>query len=211
MAHDSSFSFQVPFACGHVDEHNAVIHGVSMITGNLTAEGHELEVDATTLRQVFDCAVKAGQVPVKLNHGSGIEWLNGYLDNFHIDGDKVRGDWHLLKSHDETPKMLERATRQPGTFGLSVAFKGGGERVAGGKKAARCTKLLATDCVTAPAANPGGLFSARRGSDDCGPRDRGWDDFGAMNSEAVDTRNKGIMDNPTNATSQASQVGEPQL
>ncbi len=155
------FSFQVPFACGTVDKANAVIRGVSIMTGDLTAIGHDLEVDDTTLSQVLACAKAEGKVPVKNNHGSGVENINGYLDNFYLDGKKVRGDWHLLVSHEETPKMLERAERMPGCFGLSAAFKGEGSKVAGGKKAARCSKLLAVDCVTAPAANPGGLFSAK--------------------------------------------------
>jgi hypothetical protein len=46
----------------------------------------------------------------------------------------------------------------PGCFGLSVKFKGQGEKK-GLKKFARCEKLLSVDCVTQPAANPDGLFS----------------------------------------------------
>lgn len=146
---------------GQVDRANAVIRNVSLITGFLTAEGHDLEVDATTLTQILLSAQKMGQVPVKLNHGSGIENVCGYLENFRLEGNKVKGDWHLLKSHSETDKMLERAERMHSAFGLSVAFKGKGVLIAGGKKAARCEELKAVDCVTSPAANPDGLFSSR--------------------------------------------------
>lgn len=159
------FTFHVPFSSGKVDRQNGIIRGVSLMTGGITAIGHDLEVDDTTLKQVVTCAMKAtgGQIPVKLNHGSGIENLCGYIDasSVVLEGSKVRGDWHLLKSHEEYNKLMERAETMPSCFGLSAAFKGGGMPVKGGKKAARCEQLLAVDCVTAPAANPDGLFSAK--------------------------------------------------
>lgn len=159
------FRFHIPFT-GTVDRDRGIIKGVSLMTGNLTAEGHDLEVDETTLKQVLQCAKKTGKIPVKLDHGSGITSLCGYIDGAtaQIDGEKVRGDWHLLTSHDEYDTLMERAEKMPECFGLSAAFKGGGEvlRVGtkAGKKAARCERLLAVDCVTQPAANPDGLFSA---------------------------------------------------
>ena len=172
----TDFHFHVPFSfTGTVDRENAIVRGVALITGGITAEGHDLEVDDTTIQQIFDCAVKAVKVPVKLNHGAGVEMLNGYLTNFHLDGNKPRGDWHLLKSHEETPSMLERAEVMPECFGMSVAFRGAGEKIKGGKMAARCKKLLAVDCVTQPAANPEGLFS-------------------------VDSRRKGMAEEPTQKT-----------
>ncbi|MEA3211480.1 MAG: hypothetical protein QOE70_4537, partial [Chthoniobacter sp.] len=97
-------------------------------------------------------------MPVNLDHGSGIKDTCGFLTNFRIDENKLRADWHLLRSHDETPKMLERAERMPECFGMSVKFKGGGEKK-GLKKFARAEKLISVDCVTQPAANPEGLFS----------------------------------------------------
>ena len=157
---DAVFLFHSPLA-GQVDHANAMIRDVSLITGGIVAEGHDLHVDTTTLNQVLLSAQEAGQVPVKLNHGSGVENVCGYLENFHIAGNKVLGDWHLLKTHGETEMMLERAERMPGCFGLSVAFKGKGVDVGGGKKAARCEALKAVDCVASPAANPDGLFSAK--------------------------------------------------
>jgi len=155
------FQFQVPFLGGQVDKANGVIRGVSLITGNLTAEGHDLEVTPETLREVLACAVKEGKVPVKLNHGSGVENICGYLENFSLSGDKVRGDWHLLKSHREYATTMEKAEVMPGCLGLSVAFKGKGVATQGGRKRAKCDRLIAADCVTQPAANPDGLFSAK--------------------------------------------------
>ncbi|MEA3210349.1 MAG: hypothetical protein QOE70_3406 [Chthoniobacter sp.] len=55
------------------------------------------------------------------------------------------------------PKMLERAERMPECFGMSVKFKGGGEKK-GLKKFARAEKLISVDCLTQPAANTEGLI-----------------------------------------------------
>lgn len=181
------YTFETFGADGAVDAENAVISGVSMITGGLTAKGHGLEVDGKTLKQIYLCAKKMGQVPVKTNHGSGVDAVNGFLTNFRIDGDKVRGDWHLLRTYATTEHLLEMAERMPNSVGLSVAFRGepetadgetifhdektktdytlaaGGRKVplkAGTPKHARCTELVSTDLVASPAANPGGMFSA---------------------------------------------------
>ncbi|MEA3207863.1 MAG: hypothetical protein QOE70_920, partial [Chthoniobacter sp.] len=157
--------FHVPFQ-GTVDFDEAIIRDVAVITGDIEAEGHDLIVDGTTVKQLHALAKK--KVPVNLDHGSGIKDTCGFLTNFRIDENKLRADWHLLRSHDETPKMLERAERMPECFGMSVKFKGGGEKK-GLKKFARAEKLISVDCVTQPAANPEGLFSvpkltrARRG------------------------------------------------
>jgi hypothetical protein len=150
----------VGFSNSRVDTDNLVIRGVTMITGNLTADGHDLHVDDTTIKQLHELAVKRGKVPVTLEHTGGIKDVNGYLTNFSIQGNKLKADWHLLQYHDETPVMLERAEKQPETFGLSVAFKGKGVQF-NGKKCARAEKLLSADCVKRPAAAPDGLFSAK--------------------------------------------------
>jgi len=145
---------------GIVDPGKAVIHGVSLITGNVSAEGHDLYVDGICVNQLFELAKKMGKVPVTLDHGGGIKSVNGFVDNFRIDGAHLRGDWNLLKSHDETPIMLERAERMPEGFGMSVAFKGDKKGTLHmGQKCARAEKLISVDCVTRPAANPNGMFS----------------------------------------------------
>ena len=146
---------------GVIDTTDCVIKGVSLITCGCEAEGHNLQVDDETVGKLFQLAKGRGKVPVNLDHGTGIEKMNGYVTNFRMDGDKLRGDWHLLKNHSETPLMLERAATMPDCFGLSVAFKGQGVEVSPGKKAARAEKLLSVDCVTRPAANADGLFGAR--------------------------------------------------
>ena len=161
MVKDFTILFNVTHSLttGVVDKIAGVIRGVSLITGNLTAEGHDLEVDDTTLHQALACATKRVKVPVKLDHGGGMKSVCGYVTNFSQDGNKLRGDWHLLKTHSEYNVTLERAEVMPECFGMSLAFKGHGEAIRGGKKAARCVSLKAIDCVTDPAANPNGLFS----------------------------------------------------
>jgi len=147
-----------------VDRSNGIIRGVSVITAGITARGHDLEVDMTTLRQIKECAEKMGTVPTKWNHKTGADAVNGYLKNFQIDGNQLRADWHLLKSHSQYDQALELAERMPKNVGLSAAFLGDDEPIEKeGKKlmAARCDSLISVDLVATPAANPSGLLEAK--------------------------------------------------
>ncbi|MCC6739188.1 MAG: hypothetical protein IT452_09085 [Planctomycetia bacterium] len=134
-----------------------MIRGVSLITGGLTARGHELFVDDTTISQMLASGISKGTVPVKLDHKSGVENVCGFVTNFRVEGNKLLGDWHLLRTHPHYETTMEKAERMPTCFGLSAAFVGQ-EEVREGRKLARCQELLAVDCVTQPAANPTGLF-----------------------------------------------------
>lgn len=145
---------------GKVDAKNGVIRGVSVITSGITAKGHNLETDATTLLQMKGLADEKGQVPVKWNHKTGADAVNGYLMNFRIEDDKLKADWHLLKNHSQYEHALELAERLPTGVGLSASFVGKNEKKAG-KQLARCDDLLSVDLVATPAANPDGLFEAR--------------------------------------------------
>lgn len=131
---------------------------MSVITSGIKARGHDLEVDNTTVAQMFSCAESMGKVPVKWNHKTGADAVNGYLDNFYLDGNQLRADWHLLKAHNQYEQALELAERMPSGIGLSASFQGEGEMVGGSKKA-RCKDLVSVDLVANPAANPNGLFS----------------------------------------------------
>lgn len=148
---------------GQVDPINGIVRGVSLITGGIKARGHDLEVDATTLEQVLNLAEKAGKVPVKWNHKTGADAVNGYLSDCYLEGNKVKGDWHLLQSHSQYKQALELATRMPENVGLSVAFLGK-EQLVKGTKRARCEELVSADLVAQPAANPDGLFEEGPGS-----------------------------------------------
>lgn len=191
--------FHTPFNSAlKVDATNGVIHGVAVITSGVKARGHDLEVDAKTLHQIKECAEKLGTVPVKWNHRTGADAVNGYLDNFRIEGEKLLGDWHLLKSHDRFSQAIEMAERMPANVGLSAAFMGEDE-MEGGVKKARCSELISVDLVANPAANPSGLFEAK---------------LPAAATEfagSVDTPNKErtFMDNQNQA--QASAATEPSM
>lgn len=155
--------FYSNFVADKVDSINGIIRGVSVMTSGLIARGHDLEVDSTTLEQVKTCAESKTQVPVKINHKSGAEAVCGFLTNFHLDGSKLKADWHLLKTHPQKDTILEVAERMPGGVGLSASFlpPAKAEKAKSGKTAARCSELLSVDYVTLPAANPDGMFGAK--------------------------------------------------
>lgn len=147
---------------GQIDEVNAVIRGVSVITSGLIARGHDLEVDNITLQQMLAKGQEKGQVPVKVDHKSGAAAVCGFLTNFRIEGSKLKADWHLLESHPQKAQILEVARRMPRGVGLSASFISPEqpEKTSSGRTAARCDELISVDYVTLPAANPDGLLSA---------------------------------------------------
>lgn len=146
-----------------IDAAAGIIHSVAVITADVEAIGHpNLFTDATTLQQMRDCGSAMGQVQVKWNHGSGADAVCGYLTNFHIVGNKLRADWHLLATHPQREQALELASRMPKCIGLSAAFQGQPEQRRG-RKFARCQKMCAVDVVARPAANPDGLLEAGPG------------------------------------------------
>ena len=149
--------FHVPLETASVDADKGVIKGVSVITSGLTAVGHNIKVDDTTLLEMQVAAKKRGQVPVKWNHKTGADEVCGYLTDFRVDGSKLLADWHLLAKHPRRDQALELATRMPTGVGLSASFFGKNEKK-GGQELARCNRLQSVDLVAAPAANPGGLF-----------------------------------------------------
>ena len=156
------FSFDLPFRADRVDKTNAIVREVSIITAGVTARGHELDVDQTTLKQMLECCSAKGQVPVKANHKSGVQDVTGYLTNFSIRDNKLKADWHILQSYPGREQILETAERMPTGIGLSVAFLGPDKPVVeGGRTKARCEEVLSVDYVTMPAANPDGLFAAK--------------------------------------------------
>ncbi len=159
------YHFDSPtLASDSVDLENGIIKGVSVITSGITARGHDLEVDKTTLVQMFECAKAKGKVKTKWNHKSGADSVNGYLKNFSIVGDRLRADWHLMKKHSQYEQALELAVEMPEGIGLSASFAGEPE-LKNGRKFARCEELISTDLVADPAANPNGLFEAEVDND----------------------------------------------
>lgn len=158
----ATFQFHVPILTGTVDKQAGEIRGVKVITCGVEAKGHNLQVDGTTVQQIIECGKTRKKVQVKLDHKSGVSAMCGYLHNFRKVGEDGVADWRLLKTHAEFNTLMERAEEMPECFGLSAAFSGPekGEKI-GKISFARCSDLLAVDCVTNPAANPTGLFSER--------------------------------------------------
>jgi hypothetical protein len=150
-----------------VDREAGVIAGVSVISVG-EAKGHSMFVDATTLEQVKLAAESHEDgVKVKTDHWSGFNGIVGLIKNFSIDGEKLRGDLHLLENHEAREKVLEMAEKMPSQFGISISFSGEAEAkevevdgVTREMKFARCEALEACDLVDSPAANKDGLFSA---------------------------------------------------
>lgn len=143
---------------GAVDREAGIIRGVSVVTEG-EAKGHGLFADAETLLSVKAVAdqFKDG-VAVKTDHGTGFSSIVGALKTFRIDGQQLRADLHLIKSHDEYATIAELAESQPSTFGLSMDFSYKAQKIEG-KEYVRVIDLFSVDLADRPAANPGGLFS----------------------------------------------------
>ena len=204
-----TINFEFSLVGADVGKEEGVIKGVSIITSGVQAKGHDLEVDQTTLNQMLSCATKKGKVKVKWNHRTGADAINGNLRNFRLEDGKLKGDWHLLKSHPSYNHALELAAEMPEEVGLSASFGGlselgdgtkiheadeqtkhqyiikGMERlpVPEGRRFARCSHLVSVDLVADPAANPGGLFEAKVDTPQKGMADNNNQDGGAANHE----------------------------
>lgn len=147
---------------GTINQEAGVIKGVSLITKG-TAKGHDLVVDDTTLNQL-EASLQAAKEPgvkAKLNHRTGVEAIFGHVNNIRREGEKLKGDLHLLKTHKDYDHTIELLSTMPSQIGLSVAFQGDKEVGADGRTFARCKNIVSVDLVTDPAANPDGLFEAK--------------------------------------------------
>lgn len=140
------------------DIKDGVIRGVSVITTG-EAKGHNVFIDAKSLQTFLSAAQnRPGGVPVKMDHGTGFYHIVGKLENFRIDGESLRADLQLLKTHEQYPRILEMASTMAEAFGLSVSSVASSEEI-DGKQYLRCDELNSVDLVDRPAANPTGLFS----------------------------------------------------
>lgn len=158
MAKGATTFFQA-IAGSAIDAEAGIIRGVSVVTEG-KAQGHDVSIDSKTLQQALEIASAfKGGLRVKANHGTGVDAIIGTLRNFSISGNKLIADLHLLKSHDEFSHILEMAKEIPESFGLSLTFNMGKEKIEG-KNFARVADIYSADLVDIPAANPNGLFNA---------------------------------------------------
>jgi len=146
------------YADARIDREAGIIRGVSVFqAGELPDRG--LHADGRTLSDLKTlCAAYANGVKVKADHGSGIFDVSGVLRNFRIDGNTLRADLHILKSEENSGKLMEMAQEIPDTFGLSVSIEQELEQI-GERMLIRPTAVFSVDLVTEPAACPTGLFS----------------------------------------------------
>ena len=134
--------------------------GISVITAG-PALGHGMVIDAETLSQVVEKGNEAGQVKVLSDHSSSVSNIIGYLENFGLDGGRVRADLTLLESHEGFAYFSELLSTLPGQIGFSISFSGVPREAADGTQLADVQTLFSVDLVTTPAANPTGVYSAR--------------------------------------------------
>lgn len=176
--------FASVFASAQVDREAGVIRGVAVITVG-PALGHGLMIDSTTLDQVMQSATTyANGLKVKMNHEGRAGDIIGFVKNFAVDGEVLRGDFYLLKSSPHREYVLELAETIPDTFGMSISFSGPDESK-DGKLFARCTEIYSCDLVTEPAANPSGLFSVGEQSTQPIPEDMNPEDIKKIVTECM--------------------------
>jgi len=133
--------------------------GISVITAG-PALGHGMVIDAETLSQVVERGNEAGQVKVLSDHSSSISNIIGYLENFSLDGDRVRADLTLFQSHTGFSYFSELISTLPGQIGFSISFSGIPRSSEDGTTLADVQSLYSVDLVLTPAANPTGIFHA---------------------------------------------------
>lgn len=134
--------------------------GISVITAG-PALGHGMVIDAETLTQVVEKGNEAGQVKVLSDHSSSVSNIIAYLENFSLDGGRVRADLTLFESHDGFAYFSELISTLPGQIGFSISFSGIPRVAEDGTQLADVQTLFSVDLVTNPAANPTGVFHAR--------------------------------------------------
>jgi len=134
--------------------------GISVITAG-PALGHGMVIDADTLEQVVRAGNDLGQVKVLSDHSSSVSNIIGYLENFTLDGGRVRADLTLFESHDGFAYFSELIGTLPGQIGFSISFSGVPRMAEDGTQLADVSTLYSVDLVTTPAANPTGVYSAR--------------------------------------------------
>lgn len=122
------------------------------------AKGHNLLIDQTSLEQALAVAQTMKRIKVTMGHGAQVDGILGYIDSFVIKGDRLMGDLTLF-STTQAQFVQQLAKELPEGFGLSLTFSGLPDEV-GGNRYARVSEIYDISVVSAPAANPAGMFSA---------------------------------------------------
>ena len=126
-----------------VDDELGIIYGVSLITANREAAGHEVYVDETMVDQVVEFGAKTEPTGLKsrFDHPSACSRAVGsFVGRFHNirrDGMQARGDLHLAESAAKSPEgdlrgyILSLAKEDPDAFATSIVFRNADPEVVG--------------------------------------------------------------------------------
>lgn len=146
-----------------VDEANGVIKGVALL-------GRESKNGRTYSPQAMQDAARLYENNgVNIDHRSkktpaserGFMESGGIIKNARVTdkGDKVRGDFHYLKTHPASPMLVERAQRFPESFGFSHDAEGETKKSSSGLLVESLSEVHSIDVVLKPATNAG-LFES---------------------------------------------------
>lgn len=117
----------------HVDREKGIIYGVSAMQA-VTAKGHGVAADATSLKQIVDLGnADPNGIKVRFRHpekdGDALGTVVGRLKAFRVVGDKAIADLHLSRSAALSPAgdlrsyLMAFAEEDPAAFGMSAVFK----------------------------------------------------------------------------------------
>lgn len=133
--------------------------GISVITAG-PALGHDMVIDETTLEQVVELGNANAPVKVLANHSNDVGAILGMLENFRIDGPRVRADLELLENHPQAEYYAELLGKLPDQLGFSISFSGIPRMAEDGTVLADVRDLWSVDLVTRAAANKS-IYSAK--------------------------------------------------
>lgn len=133
--------------------------GISVITAG-PALGHDMVIDETTLEQVVELGNASAPVKVLANHSNDVGAILGMLENFRIDGPRVRADLELLQNHPQAEYYAELLGKLPDQLGFSISFSGIPRTAEDGTALADVRDLWSVDLVTRAAANKS-IYSAK--------------------------------------------------
>ena len=132
---------------------------ISVITAG-PALGHGCFIDAITLQQVLTLGNENAPIKVFPDHNETVTDLIGAMSNFRFEGDQVKADLDLIEENPLSGYYAKILDIFPDQLGFSIAWTGGLEEI-DGQQYARISDLTSVDLVSQPAANEGGVYSAK--------------------------------------------------
>ena len=144
-------------AVGRVDTQRGVIRGVRIL-GQTSRNGREYSPQALRQAAALYEGTKCYLDHVRRDNPSASrslkDWV-GVLENVRVDGNCVRGDLALIKSHPMSPAILEAAETRSTRFGLS--HNADGQTISRGGKTIveSIDRVRSVDLVDNPATNAG--------------------------------------------------------